>query len=603
MNKNEVLKSIFGYDEFREGQSKLVDALLNGQDAFGIMPTGAGKSICYQVPALMFAGITLVISPLISLMKDQVAALNQAGVRAAFLNSSLTYRQYLKAIDNARHGMYKIIYVAPERLMTDNFMDFAMQANISFVSIDEAHCISHWGQDFRPSYVGIADFIERLPKRPVIGAFTATATEKVQEDVITQLRLKNPVLVKTGFDRKNLRFLVKTPKDKFKEIRLYLHEHRDESGVIYCITRKAVEEVCEQLDRDGFSVTRYHAGLSDEERKQNQEDFIYDNKKIIVATNAFGMGIDKSNVRFVIHYNMPKNIESYYQEAGRAGRDGMPAECLLLYSGKDVITNQFLIEQNRDNELLDANEAQKLIEKDKERLKQMTFYSTTKECLRGYILSYFGETHPQYCGNCSNCLTNFEEIDILKEARKIIHCILSTDQRFGRTTIVKILNGSKDASMQRYDALRFEYYAALKHCSTQRINMMVQELLLQGYLQITTGDYPLLQTTEKTHQLFDENCQLAMKLPKEVEIKTVRREPVNSKLYDQLKALRMKFAKKNHIPPYLVFSDKTLQEMCQRLPKSKHELLDISGVGMVKYNQYGEAFIETIKQFQSTNNK
>lgn len=603
MNKNEVLKSIFGYDEFREGQSKLVDALLNGQDAFGIMPTGAGKSICYQVPALMFAGITLVISPLISLMKDQVAALNQAGVRAAFLNSSLTYRQYLKAIDNARHGMYKIIYVAPERLMTDNFMDFAIQANISFVSIDEAHCISHWGQDFRPSYVGIADFIERLPKRPVIGAFTATATEKVQEDVITQLRLKNPVLVKTGFDRKNLRFLVKTPKDKFKEIRLYLHEHRDESGVIYCITRKAVEEVCEQLDRDGFSVTRYHAGLSDEERKQNQEDFIYDNKKIIVATNAFGMGIDKSNVRFVIHYNMPKNIESYYQEAGRAGRDGMPAECLLLYSGKDVITNQFLIEQNRDNELLDANEAQKLIEKDKERLKQMTFYSTTKECLRGYILSYFGETHPQYCGNCSNCLTNFEEIDILKEARKIIHCILSTDQRFGRTTIVKILNGSKDASMQRYDALRFEYYAALKHCSTQRINMMVQELLLQGYLQITTGDYPLLQTTEKTHQLFDENCQLAMKLPKEVEIKTVRREPVNSKLYDQLKALRMKFAKKNHIPPYLVFSDKTLQEMCQRLPKSKHELLDISGVGMVKYNQYGEAFIETIKQFQSTNNK
>lgn len=598
-----MLKSIFGYDEFREGQSQLVDALLNGQDAFGIMPTGAGKSICYQVPALMFPGITLVISPLISLMKDQVAALNQAGVRAAFLNSSLTYRQYLKAIDNARHGMYKIIYVAPERLMTDNFMDFAMHANISFVSIDEAHCISHWGQDFRPSYVGIADFIERLPKRPVVGAFTATATEKVQEDVITQLRLKNPLLIKTGFDRKNLRFMVKTPKDKYKEIRLYLREHTDESGVIYCITRKAVEEVCEQLDRDGFSVTRYHAGLSDEERKQNQEDFIYDNKKIIVATNAFGMGIDKSNVRFVIHYNMPKNIESYYQEAGRAGRDGMPAECLLLYSGKDVITNQFLIEQNRENELLDAEEASKLIEKDKERLKQMTFYSTTKECLRGFILSYFGETHPQFCGNCSNCLTNFEEIDIIKEARKIIHCILSTDQRFGRTTIVKILNGSKDASMQRYDTVRFEYYAALKHCSIQRINMIVQELLLQGYLQITAGDYPLLQTTEKTHQLFNENCQLTMKLPKEVEIKTVRREPVNSKLYDQLKALRMKFAKQNHIPPYLVFSDKTLQEMCQRLPKSKHELLDISGVGMVKYNQYGEAFIETIRQFQSANNK
>lgn len=600
MNKNEVLKSIFGYDEFREGQSQLVDALLNGQDAFGIMPTGAGKSICYQVPALMFPGITLVISPLISLMKDQVAALNQAGIRAAFLNSSLTFRQYLKAIDNARKGMYKIIYVAPERLTTDNFMDFALSANISFVSVDEAHCISHWGQDFRPSYTAIADFIERLPVRPVVGAFTATATEKVQEDVITQLRLKEPLLVKTGFDRKNLRFLVRTPKDKYKEMRLYLREHTDESGVIYCITRKAVEEVCDQLNREGFSATRYHAGLSDEERKQNQEDFIYDNKKIIVATNAFGMGIDKSNVRFVIHYNMPKNIESYYQEAGRAGRDGLPAECLLLYSGRDVITNQFLIEQNRENELLDADEAQQLIEKDKERLKQMTFYSTTKECLRGFILSYFGEAHPQFCGNCSNCLTNFEEIDIIKEARKIIHCILSTDQRFGRTTIVKILKGSKDASMQRYDAVRFEYYAALKHCSIQRINMMVQELLLQGYLQIIAGDYPLLLTTDKTHQLFNENCQLTMKLPKEVEIKTVRREPVNSKLYDQLKALRMKFAKQNHIPPYLVFSDKTLQEMCQRLPKSKQELLDISGVGMVKYNQYGEAFIESIKKFQAT---
>lgn len=603
MNKNEVLKNIFGYDEFREGQAQLVDALLNGQDAFGIMPTGAGKSICYQVPALLFPGITLVISPLISLMKDQVAALNQAGVRAAFLNSSLTFRQYLKAIDNARSGMYKIIYVAPERLITDNFMDFALSSNISFISIDEAHCISHWGQDFRPSYTAIADFIDQLPVRPVVGAFTATATEKVEEDVIDKLKLKKPLIIKTGFDRKNLRFIVKAPKDKYKDIRLYLREHSEESGVIYCITRKAVEEVCDQLNKDGFSATRYHAGLSDDERKQNQEDFIYDNKKIIVATNAFGMGIDKSNVRFVIHYNMPKNIESYYQEAGRAGRDGLPAECILLYSGRDVITNQFLIEQNRENELLDADEAQQLIEKDKERLKQMTFYATTKECLRGFILSYFGESHPQYCGNCSNCLTNFEEIDIIKEARKIIHCILSTEQRFGRTTIVKILNGSKDASMQRYDAGRFEYYAALKDYSIQRINMMVQELLLQGYLQITAGDYPLLLTTEKTHQLFNESCQLTMKLPKEIEIKTVHREPVNTKLFDQLKALRMKFAKKNHIPPYLVFSDKTLQEMCQRMPSAKDEFLDISGVGMVKYNQYGEAFIEVINQFKTVQNQ
>ena len=532
-------------------------------------------------------------------MKDQVAALNQAGVRAAFLNSSLTYRQYLKAIDNARHGLYKIIYVAPERLSTDNFMDFALSANISLITVDEAHCISHWGQDFRPSYTAIADFVERLEKRPIMSAFTATATEKVQEDVIKQLRLKDPCLVKTGFDRKNLRFLVKNPKDKYKELRLFLREHSDESGVIYCITRKAVEAVCEQLKGDGFSVTRYHAGLSDEERMQNQEDFIYDNKKIIVATNAFGMGIDKSNVRFVVHYNMPKDIESYYQEAGRAGRDGMPAECLLLYSGKDVITNQFLIEQNRDNELLDANEARILIERDKERLKKMTFYSTTKDCLRGAILTYFGERHPQYCGNCSNCLTNFEEINILKEARLIVHCILSTNQRYGKTTIVKILSGSKDASMQRYGAMQNEYYSALSHCSTQRINIIIQELLMQGYLFMTEGDYPLLQTGEKVNQLFDENCQLTMKLPKETTIKTKRQEPVNSKLYDHLKSLRMKFAKQNHIPPYLVFSDKTLQEMCQLMPSTKQEFLDINGIGMVKYNQYGEAFIKVISQFKS----
>ncbi len=601
----QVLKEIFGYDEFREGQRELVDGLIEGHDVFGIMPTGAGKSLCYQVPALVLNGITLVISPLISLMKDQVAALNQAGVRAAYLNSSLTFRQYLKALDNARQGVYKIIYVAPERLVSENFLDFAKQAKIALVSIDEAHCVSHWGQDFRPSYLTIADFIDQLPIRPRVGAFTATATEKVQQDITELLRLQEPRLVKTGFDRKNLRFMVRAPKDKYKELRRYLIEHETESGVIYCITRKSVEEVCDRLLADGYSVTRYHAGLSDEERQQNQEDFIYDNKKIMVATNAFGMGIDKSNVRFVVHYNMPKNIESYYQEAGRAGRDGMPAECLLLYSGKDVITNQFLIEQNRENEQLSEEELVTILEKEKERLKQMTFYSTTKDCLRGFMLSYFNESHAQYCGNCSNCLTNFEETEITAEARKIVHCIYACDERFGKTMIAKILKGSKESAMQRYDFSRNEFYGSLANLSLAQISAIIQELIQGEYLFVTQGDYPLLRVSDKVHEIFNEQFVLTMKLPKEEKKVNVSRihEPMHAKLYDRLKALRMKFAKRNHIPPYLVFSDKTLQEMCQRLPVTQAQMLSISGVGMVKFKQYGAEFIEEIKAYKETMEK
>ncbi|MGN0314689.1 MAG: RecQ family ATP-dependent DNA helicase, partial [Fusicatenibacter sp.] len=341
MTKYEILKQYFGYDTFREGQELLVDALLEGRDVLGIMPTGAGKSLCYQIPALLMSGITLVVSPLISLMKDQVSTLNQAGIHAAFLNSSLTAGQYRTALSYARQGRYKIIYVAPERLLTEEFLTAAMEMDISMVSVDEAHCISQWGQDFRPSYLRICDFVEKLPKRPVIGAFTATATKEVQEDIEVLLNLVNPVVLVTGFDRKNLRFVVQQPRDKFAATLSYVEEHSGDCGIIYCLTRKTVEEVCEKLLQRGYSATRYHAGLSDQERKDNQDDFLYDRRQIMVATNAFGMGIDKSNVRYVIHYNMPKNIESYYQEAGRAGRDGLPSECILLYSGQDVVTNQF----------------------------------------------------------------------------------------------------------------------------------------------------------------------------------------------------------------------------------------------------------------------
>ena len=429
MTKEEVLKKYFGYDSFRAGQETLVNGILSGRDTLGIMPTGAGKSLCYQIPALLMSGITLVVSPLISLMKDQVTALNQAGIHAAYLNSSLTPGQYQTALRNLVQGRYKIVYVAPERLLTDSFLWAASQIEISMVSVDEAHCISQWGQDFRPSYLKIPDFVEQLPVRPVVSAFTATATAEVREDIAAILGLQDPVTLVTGFDRKNLFFSVKQPKDKLSSTLAYLTEHSGECGIIYCLTRKTVEEVHNALVGRGFSATRYHAGLSDEERRENQEDFIFDRKEIMVATNAFGMGIDKSNVRYVLHYNMPKNMESYYQEAGRAGRDGLPSECILFYSGQDVVTNQFFIDRMEAAEGMDEETAALVQERERERLKKMTFYCFTNECLRAYILRYFGEYGDNYCGNCSNCLTQFEEKDVSETARNLIGCVKTARRR------------------------------------------------------------------------------------------------------------------------------------------------------------------------------
>ena len=415
----ELLKKYFGYDDFRQGQQALIVSVLNGRDVLGIMPTGAGKSMCFQIPALMMEGITLVISPLISLMKDQVGALNQAGVHAAYLNSSLSMGQYLKALELAREGRYKIIYVAPERLETEGFLNFALSGSvrISFLAVDEAHCVSQWGQDFRPSYLKILDFLGKLPYRPVVGAYTATATEDVRDDILDILALRDPYVLSTGFDRSNLYFAVRKPADKYKELLRYLKAKEKESpaisGIIYCLTRKNVEDICYKLRGEGFSVTRYHAGLTDEERRENQDDFIYDRRQIMVATNAFGMGIDKPDVRFVVHYNMPKNMESYYQEAGRAGRDGESSECILYYEPMDVRTNRFFIENNKDNEELDDVTRELVKNRDLWRLQQMTFYCFTSECLRNYILKYFGQDSAGYCGNCLNCMTQFEEVDII----------------------------------------------------------------------------------------------------------------------------------------------------------------------------------------------
>lgn len=612
MNKYQVLKQYFGYDSFREGQEELIDSLLAGQDVFGIMPTGAGKSLCYQIPALMFRGITLVISPLISLMKDQVAALNQAGVYAAYLNSSLTQGQYFKALDFAKRGKYKIIYVAPERLLTDSFMDFAVHADISFVSVDEVHCVSQWGQDFRPSYLKIVEFISRLPVRPVVGAFTATATQPVREDVTRILQLHDPHIVTTGFDRNNLYFEVRTAKDKMAQVMRLLQEHEGESGIIYCITRKLVEEVYEALKARGIAVTKYHAGLSDEERRMNQDDFIYDRCSLMVATNAFGMGIDKPDVRFVIHYNMPKNMESYYQEAGRAGRDGEPSSCILLYSGQDVRTNQFFIENNRENEELSETELEEVIAKDRERLKKMTYYCYTKDCLREYMLGYFGEPAKGYCGNCSNCLQNYEEVDVSKYARIMLCCIEECRERYGVTTILETLHGSRSEKVLRYRLNENSYYATATDISMERLRQIVKQLLAKGYLNQTDDEYGLLKLTERSYDITVKGEQIMLKLPKEKEPVTVERRVQlktkssigrraasnNPQLYELLRCLRNETAKNMKVPAYVVFTDKTLQEMSTYLPVTRDEMLEISGVAQAKYEKYGELFMNVIREYK-----
>ena len=610
-----ILKKYFGYDAFREGQEELINSILSGKDTLGIMPTGAGKSICFQVPALMLPGITLVISPLISLMKDQVGALNQAGVHAAYLNSSLTYNQYRLALQYAREGRYKIIYVAPERLTTDEFLDFAVESDISMVSIDEAHCVSQWGQDFRPGYLKIIEFIDKLPGRPILSAFTATATKEVKEDIIRILKLVSPTVLTTGFDRGNLFFSVQSPKDKFEVVLRYLQENKGQSGIIYCLTRKEVEEVCARLNANGFAVTRYHAGLSDEERRENQDDFIYDRKPVMVATNAFGMGIDKSNVRFVIHYNMPKNIESYYQEAGRAGRDGEPAECILLYGGKDVVTNQFFIENNNENEELDQQTLEQVKERDRERLKKMTYYCFTRECLRDYILRYFGEYGENYCGNCSNCMANYEEQDVTAAAKQLIGCVQSSRQRFGMGVIVDTVHGSNTAKLRQNRMVENSYHGSLSEESVFFIRQVLNHLILNDYLYLTNEEYATLKLTDKSEAVFREEEKIIMKLPKKSEETAKDKKSKGSKaalakgqpegaidtvLFENLRSLRLEIAREEKVPPYIVFSDKTLNGMCQVMPDTKEEMLSVSGIGNYKFDKYGERFLAAIRRYKET---
>lgn len=610
MTQNEILKQYFGYDTFREGQDTLISGILEGRDVFGIMPTGSGKSLCFQIPALMMDGITLVISPLISLMKDQVATLNQAGIHAAYLNSSLTSAQYYKALSLAKEGRYPIIYVAPERLETEGFLDFALHTKIAMVAVDEAHCVSQWGQDFRPSYLKIVDFIKKLPRRPVISAFTATATKEVREDIIDILMLQSPVVVTTGYDRPNLYLGVQAPKDKYAALRNFVEIHPGQCGIVYCLTRKLVEEVSDRLRADGISVTRYHAGLGDKERRQNQDDFIYDRCQVMVATNAFGMGIDKSNVRYVIHYNMPKSIEAFYQEIGRCSRDQEPGECILFYSGQDVVTNQMFIDNNRDNQELDPLTRQIVQERDRDRLRKMTFYCFTNECLRDYILRYFGEYGSNYCGNCQNCITQFESVDVTDIARALIGCVSSCRQRYGVNVIIDTVHGANTAKIRQYQMDGNPYYSVLAKVPTHRLRQVMNYLMLQEYLTVTNDEYAIVKLTGNSRRIMEDGEPVMMKMAKEQEHPAKMKEEKKPKkgrtagvalseadegLFEALRALRTEIAREEGVPPYIVFSDKTLVSMCMVKPGTKQEMLSVSGVGEFKFEKYGERFLGCVK--------
>lgn len=611
-DKARFLKHYFGHETFRNGQEPLIDAVMAGKDALGVMPTGAGKSVCYQLPAVMLPGTTLVVSPLISLMKDQVAALTAMGIPAACINSMLTSEEYIEVLRQAGHDAYKILYVAPERLMTAGFQRLCQSLRIPLVAVDEAHCVSQWGQDFRPSYLDIAGFIDGLPQRPVVGAFTATATDAVKSDIIKLLALRNPFCVTTGFDRPNLCFDVKMPRDKFGWVLDYVRRHGEQAGIVYCATRKAVDQTCQKLVQHGITATRYHAGLSDDERRRNQEDFVYDRRRVMVATNAFGMGIDKSNISFVLHYNMPKNIESYYQEAGRAGRDGSDARCVLLFSAGDVQTAKYLINASAENEALSEAERQDVRRRDMERLRQMTDYCKTSGCYRHFLLRYFGEHSPERCGNCGNCTAKIQQIDITVQAQKILSGIARVERRFpgglGTTLIVRMLHGSREQRVQQLGLDGLSTYGIMRDTDRMKIREYIDALVEQGYLTQTTGSFPVLQTTNRAREVLRGETRVAYARREEQAEPTTRRRTAKrcanapeDNLFEVLRRLRAELARAEGVPAYVVFSNATLADMAVKRPADMVDFLDVSGVGEYKAARYGRAFLDVIQNWESDN--
>lgn len=607
MDKLNLLKQYFGHSGFRPGQEALVDALLSGRDTLGVMPTGAGKSVCYQLPALMLPGMTLVISPLISLMKDQVAALAQAGIPAAFINSSLDAEEFREVYRQVRRGECRLLYVAPERLQAEGFRRLLEELPVSLVAVDEAHCVSQWGQDFRPSYLGIAELVQSFPVRPVVGAFTATATAAVRRDIETLLELRNPLRITTGFDRPNLFFEVVHARDKELWLTRFLAERPGQSGIVYCSTRKTVDSVYASLLTQGIPAARYHAGMEDQERRQSQEGFVYDQARVMVATNAFGMGIDKSNVSFVVHYNMPKDLESYYQEAGRAGRDGSPARCVLLYAPGDVQTAKYLITSSQENQESDPQR----LSRDLGRLNRMVSYCKTTNCLRADILDYFGEIYGSSCGNCGNCAGDFVDRDITVEAQKILSAVARVEKRYayglGTAVIIKLLRGSRDRRVLQLGLDRLPTYGIMKDTDQDRIRQYIDFLIEDGYL-VSDGDaYPVLRLTARAGNVlfrgervvFRDRVSQAGTSEKASKTPAAVPQPVDDSLLAALKNLRFRLAQEAGVPAYIIFSNATLADMAALRPLNMEEFLQVSGVGKVKAERYGQVFLQAIQDWRA----
>lgn len=580
-----ILKKYYGYSSFRKGQEKIIQSILEGCDTFTIMPTGAGKSLCFQIPALIFSGVTLVISPLISLMKDQVDALESLGIAATFINSSLDFREVEERITKTREGKFKILYVAPERLEAKSFKALVKSLYISLLVIDEAHCVSQWGHDFRPSYRLIAPFLNELLQRPVIAAFTATATEEVKEDIVNLLDLKAAKIYVTGFNRENLSFAVIRGENKREFALKYLTDHRNQAGIIYAATRKEVDSLYELLSIKGFLVGKYHAGLSDAERIESQESFLYDDLRVMVATNAFGMGIDKSNVRYVIHYNMPKNIEAYYQEAGRAGRDGEPGECILLFGAQDIILQKYLIEQTTLAPERKANEYRKL--------QTMVDYCHTQKCLREFILEYFGDDLENFqCGNCGNCNDEREMTDITTVAQTIFSCILRLRERYGVSLVAEVLKGSKTKKIYQLKLESLPTYGLMKDHSLEEIKNLVNLLIAEEYLALTEGEYPVVKVRPKAISVVKNEARVFQKaLPKTA-------QPIaDDTLFERLRALRKEISQRERVPPYIIFADSTLRQMCEDCPPDMRSMLRVKGVGEAKFAKYGAQFLKIINEY------